>query len=403
MPTSLQIVSGLRDGSPGLVALCSSLAGAGLECTPVPLRTDDVGRTMATGGHLLVVLPILGDNDLTDDLRALVRGFIDIGACEGCAVSVLLAGDRHVSDDVLPVDAPVIVKLSHLFRRRGAFRIERRKLDADTAPDIAASIIRCHATTKASDIEALDALTRLLGRRPGWLPEERLLDLYCTHSGFSLLHERSAGIVRGAATLVSRIAPEALLLRGAGLRDATLEGIAPALGVPRIDLGSNSLGVAGIASHLSACRWLGLGANAISEADLAVLPATVETIHLQKNLLEDISLRGRRANQFKAISLYRNCLSRIEWPSEQRAIIRLNLGANPIERLPDGLAQADRLESLGLARTRLARLPEWLFDLPRLREVDISYMEDVLPAPQLAALRCRGVTLVTRPGYKDAT
>jgi Leucine-rich repeat (LRR) protein len=45
------------------------------------------------------------------------------------------------------------------------------------------------------------------------------------------------------------------------------------------------------------------------------------------------------------------------------------------------------LEYLGLARTQISRLPEWVFSIQKLRELDISYIEDRIPPAQIAHLR----------------
>jgi Leucine-rich repeat (LRR) protein len=44
-------------------------------------------------------------------------------------------------------------------------------------------------------------------------------------------------------------------------------------------------------------------------------------------------------------------------------LTRLNLGANPISSLPETLSECAALEFLGLARTQISCLPEWVFSI----------------------------------------
>ena len=102
--------------------------------------------------------------------------------------------------------------------------------------------------------------------------------------------------------------------------------------------------------------------------------------------------------RIKSLSLYRNRLTTFDWPAGQSALSRLNLGANPLVSLPETLSECAALESLGLARTQISCLPEWVFSIQTLRELDISYIEDRIPPAQIAHLRARRVSLITRPG-----
>ncbi|MNY19565.1 Leucine Rich repeats (2 copies) [compost metagenome] len=101
--------------------------------------------------------------------------------------------------------------------------------------------------------------------------------------------------------------------------------------------------------------------------------------------------------RLKHLSLYRNRFRHLEWPAEQTDIERLNLGANPIEALPEQLAHARHLRYLGIARTHIRHLPDWIFELPALAEIDISHIEDRLPSIQLQKLTDSGITLIKKP------
>jgi hypothetical protein len=351
---------------------------------------------------LLLVLPILGDNDLTGGLHAQLQRIANSLEGRTRAVLVMLFGDRHVSDDELPVDSPIHVKLDNLFARRGVFRLWRTKVDGDTVQGLASEMAAFCRCLDGPVVSALQDLSEVLERRASWDPIIRKLDLHCGRTGFGLLHGQSVQILAETARCIARVRPEILLMRGASLTDTMLAHVAEALCARVLDVGSNDLTFAATAALLPAgCRWLSMSANQLTSADLSALPEGVEQVHLQKNHLDELRLEGRRPDQFVSLSLYRNRMARLDWPADQRAIVRLNLGANPIAALPDALAQADRLESLGLARTGVQSLPDWVFDMPRLRHLDISHIEDRLPRSQLRELRRKGFTLTTRPGYQE--
>jgi Leucine-rich repeat (LRR) protein len=86
-------------------------------------------------------------------------------------------------------------------------------------------------------------------------------------------------------------------------------------------------------------------------------------------------------------------------PDDQTGLQKINLGANPIASVPDGLRNARGLRFLGLARTHVTSLPRWLRDIECLRQLDISYIEHQLPANDLEELAERGVELIRKPGY----
>jgi len=131
---------------------------------------------------------------------------------------------------------------------------------------------------------------------------------------------------------------------------------------------------------------------------LTQLPRGLEHLYLQKNDLHEFAAMPVDVARIKSLSLYRNRLTTFDWPAGHSALSRLNLGANPLVSLPETLSECAALESLGLARTQISCLPEWVFSIQNLRELDISYIEDRIPPTQIAHLRARRVSLITRPG-----
>ncbi|CAE6959453.1 hypothetical protein [Paraburkholderia domus] len=400
MLESLQVVTGLRNGAVAESLLLEALEAQGIRLDVRRLNEPErMSGTLERCNHVLFVLPIMGDNDITDELLELLRRFVAAAHCDNRAVLVAAKGDRHVSDEFVSLAAPFGVKLHNLFSAVGAFRILETKLDTDTAMTVAREVADVANSLSATDVAHLSELTRLLPERPLWQPHKRLLDFYSPGTGFSLLKGQNVSALQKVAGCIVNLAPRVLTIRDAGLVDDTLPGIASALCAEVIDLGSNALTLPAAAPVLVNCRWLSMAANQLTHADLSVLPASVEKINLQKNMLGELSLDRAHGAQFSEVSLYRNRLAELEWPDDQVAITRLNVGANPLERLPDSLANARYLRSLGVARTGLKRLPEWIFHLPQIRELDISYIENVLPVPQIGKLRQMGVALITRPGH----
>lgn len=404
MAPAVQIISGLSPGAKILSILSEELISAGIDIPSRIIKLEDASSIAAIqeDNHLLFVIPILGDNDLTSDLHTLLHRIINLCDCTRRAILIALNGDRHVSDDSLVSDAPICTKLRHLFAGCGVFRLWNQKLDRDTSQAISAEMAALLHSIKLGDVAALTSITKLLNGRPDWEPMIRKLDLYCPQTGFSLLFERNSSIVRLTSQYVAALAPKILFLRGAGLDNESLPDIADALNAKCIDVGNNAFTLGAISQYLINCNWLSLSANQMIFADLSLVPSVTENILLHKNFIGEITLKGSRANQFKLISLYRNCLSYIDWPTDQLAISRLNLGANPIQKLPSALANATHLKWLGLARTQIKELPDWIFHLPNIQEIDVSYIEDILPASQLRKLRMMKISLITRPGYRDA-
>lgn len=371
--------------------------GVGFECRHL-FEGETVSSRLLAQRHVVFLLPVLGDNDLTDTLRARLEQWVSIEAHLERAICVIAHGDRHVSDECVTDDMPFSAKVRSLFRSAGVFALLDTKLDRYTAVALAEEILRLASATSANDIAQLSGLARLLPKAPLWQPHRRLLDFYDPASGYSLLKHQYGATLRQIAARVSALEPRVLKLNHAGLGDDALPDIARSLHAQVIDLSGNAFTLDTGAPVTAQCRWLGMAANGLTRVNLSALPSGIEHLYLQKNGLREFAPAAAHAAGLRTLSLYRNTLETFEWPARQTAIERLNLGANPLAYLPETLADCVALESLGLARTALRRLPEWIFSLPGLRELDISYVEERIPAVQIGKLRHMGVSLITRPG-----
>lgn len=399
MHESLQLVSGMVWASEGEALLVAALGAQGVKFHLNRLSDHGLTSHFGAGQPLVVlVLPILGDNDLTDEMSDRLAHFASCDRCGDCAIVVIAHGDRHVSDDFVILDTPFSIKVRNLFSNAGAFEILETKLDRFTAAALAHEILDLVDATSLRDVLELNSMARLLLRAPKWNARDRQLDFYDPCTGRSLLKSAEHAVKKRIASHIQAIAPRILKMTHAGLGDDALADLEGALHAETIDLGSNDFSWQRLIPQLGTCRWLGLAANGLTQVCLSQLPGSLEHLYLHKNALHEFAATQTDVASLKSLSLYRNRVTNFEWPVGQTTLTRLNLGANPITSLPESLSDCTALEFLGLARTQIESLPEWVFSIQNLRELDISYIEDRIPPAQIAHLRAGRVSITTRPG-----
>jgi hypothetical protein len=399
MLESLQLVSGLPWETEGEALLVDALSVRGVNFHLSRLSDHElVSRDGADHPFVVLLLPILGDNDLTDEVLIRLTRLASCDSYRSCAILVVAHGDRHVSDEFVKPDTPFSIRVSRLFSGAGTFEMLETKLDRFTAAALAREILDIFDATNFSDVLELNCIARLLPRTPRWHARKRLLDFYDPCTGCSLLKSAERAIQKRIASHIQVIAPRILKMTHAGLGDDALADLGDALYAEVIDLGSNDFSWERLVPHLGACRWLGLAANSLTRMRLSQLPRGLEHLYLHKNDLHEFAAMPAEVERLKSLSLYRNRVTTLDWPAGQTALTRLNLGANPISSLPETLSDCAELEFLGLARTQISSLPEWVFSIQKLRELDISFIEDRIPPAQIAHLRARRVSFITRPG-----
>jgi len=399
MLESLQLVSGLPRETAGEALLAGALSALGVVFHRSRLSDYKPVSPRCADRHIVVLLvPVLGDNDLTAETHMHLARLVTCGSYRHCSIVVIAQGDRHVSDEFVAPDSPFSIKVHRLFSAAGAFELLETKLDRFTAVALAREIADLGDATNISDIRELNGIARLLPRAPRWHARERRLDFYDAITACSLLKLTDRTSRKHIARHIYAVAPRILKMTHAGLDDWTLSDMRGALQAEVIDLGSNDISWDALVQQLGACRWLGLAANGLTRVHLSLLPRKLEHLYLHKNNLHEFAAMPSDVSRLKSLSLYRNRVAAFEWPAGQTSLARLNLGANPISELPETLGDCVSLEFLGLARTKLSYLPEWVLSLPELRELDISYIEEQIPPAQIAHLRGRHVSLITRPG-----
>ncbi|MDF3918396.1 hypothetical protein P3W43_05950 [Salinicola salarius] len=403
MSATLQVVSALPSAAPLLTNLRASFLARGYQLHHrIELLNNSSGecandRIIGSSTAILLVLPILGDNDLPFEQIRMIQHWRDTQCLTGRRVFVLLKGDRHVSDEFVLPSYPVHIKLRKLFYFLSGLSILPIKLDVDTTERIAAKIADELETRVIAPCKAWDHLVQCTGRPPYWDPDRKLLDFDDKDNGSSLLYEIPTTRLNVIFHATQALAPRILKLNLAHLSDTDIMRMPVTSSVLAAELNSNYMSLQSVSATFPKCGWISLGANGLTTLDLTTASPALHTLLTYKNSLEEWRWPTGARYRLKHLSLYRNRFRHLEWPAEQIDIEQLNLGANPIEALPDHLANARHLRYLGIARTHIRHLPDWLFELPALEEVDISHIEDRLPSTQLQKLIDLGITLIKKP------
>lgn len=399
MYAPLQLVSGLPWKTSGEVLLVESLGNKNIKLDLSQLVDyQPTAQESATCSAVVLILPIFGDNDLTDDIFTCLTRLLLCENYRKRTTIVVAHGDRHASDELIAHNTSFSIKIHNLFSGVSSFELLTTKLDRFTADTLAYEIFDFLKATNYRDNIELSSITKNLSRAPRWCVRKRLLDFYNCSTGSSLLRPLNRVIQTEIASNIFALAPRILKTTHAGLNDDALAVLEAALYSEVIDLGSNHFSWEAIVPHIAACRWLCLAANGLSSVNLSQMPKKLKHIYLHKNNINEFIVEPVDAAQLQTLSLYRNKVAVFDWPATQSELTRLNVGANPLLSLPETLGECAELEFLGLARTKLSSLPEWIFSLPKLQELDISYIEERIPPSQLAHLRAKGILLITRPG-----
>lgn len=343
---------------------------------------------------LLLLVPVLGDNDLHPRHFETLATLSQHAAFATKRILIVLHGDRHAWDTPASTD-PIVVKLRNLCYFSPDLYLHTDKLDLDTVSTVAQQVLAQLTTSRDSAVPHLASIAMLVQRAPAWDANRQQLDFYDPTSGFSVLHGQSQQAVAQALEHASRIDATTLCLTNAGLTSGHLAEVA--YSARRVDLTGNAFTLPDAVRAFPRAEWLSMAVNGLTQVDLAVCPSQLEQLYLHKNAIDTLHFPAGLACQLKALSLYRNRLQQLSLPNDQTALHKLNLGANPITALPDALRDAQALRFLGIARTHIRALPKWLYALPSLQQIDISYIEHQLPAADLAQLAERGIDIIRKP------
>lgn len=310
----------------------------------------------------------------------------------------VLHGDRHVWDEVDDT-CPIYAKLKALFFFAADFFICPEKLDTDSASIVARHVLNAISTQPCTQERRIAAIARLVNKRPQWRAPTKHLGFYDGTTGQSLLSAVPAKTADAVLSLIQELELNSLELNHAALFPEQLDGRRYA--ARKIDFIGNSLDFADIWTVCPGAEWINLAANGLSEVDASPCPPTLQHLYLHKNAIHTLHVPAGLLCRLKSLSMYRNRLTDLKLPDDQTDLVKLNLGANPIADLPESLQNLRDLEFLGLARTGLRALPGWLFEMPKLKEVDLSHMQHLIPDRQIQRLAACGVNIILEPGKEQ--
>lgn len=343
---------------------------------------------------LVTVVPLSGNNDLSPEAEAAFQGLTRT-KFHSRRILVIFKGDRHITDPTVDDRYPAVVKVRYLLRHAGELIICPHKLDDDTANWIIKYAERHLCDPFPVDRAVISRLQRLIGRSVTWDPTDRLLDVSDATMRADSLGGLSRSVLRLAASIIRTLHPKVLIAKGSGLSDCSFNQ-SGSLDAIAVDISSNNVSLSVATRLFPLAEHLDLGANELLEISLSEAESVPQHLYLYKNRLSHVGLEQGGPGSLRTLSLYRNRLQSLD-TANQSQLRYVNLGANPIRVVPASLQGADHLRSLGLARTHVTSLPDWIVESRTLKSLDISYIEDAIPVSQLAKLRTQGVKLITRP------
>lgn len=345
---------------------------------------------------VVLILPLAGDNDVSPQELSDLRRHIEKLKVFNRRVIVIFKGDRHVEDHLVVPHYPAVAKIKAVMSHAAELIVCEHKLDDSTLEWISQFLLHNLRAQLPEERALVARLGRVLGRAPKWCGQRRILDFYDEASGFSLLHGASAAVLKVVARIVAAIDPHVLILKGAALRDQELSSTWRST-AKKVDLSSNVVAVDAALEMFPKASYLNIAGNQITTASLARCSPSLLHLYMHKNSLKSLDLRAMSACRLESLSVYRNKIEVLQI-GEQTSLESVNVGANPIRQVPNDLELAKNLKFLGLARTKVKSLPDWVVESPTLQKIDISYIEDVLPPRQVDRLESRGVQITKRPG-----
>lgn len=333
--------------------------------------------------------------DLLDADFAQLKTIAKLPNITGWPLVFVLHGDRHIWDE-LDETCPIYAKLKSIFFYSGLFFICPEKLDPNSVDLVVRHVMNAINTPPCTQEKRIASIARLLKKRPKWNGSSKHLGFYDGTTGQSQLCAVAAKTKKTVLRMIQELELNSLELNHAALKPEQLNGhryIAK-----KVDFIGNCLNFASIWSICPDLEWMNLAANELSVVDAHMCPSTLRHLYLHKNEIDTLHIPTGLLCKLRSLSVYRNRLTELKLPEDQTQLVKLNLGANPITNLPETLQNSRDLEFLGLARTRICTLPGWLFEMPKLKEVDLSHMQHLIPKLQIQRLMACGVNIIFEPG-----
>lgn len=345
------------------------------------------------------ILPIYGENELIEFYSDKLERLFQDNDFDECQFLFLLIGDVHVSDDAAFADMPITKQLRYKLRNFVEPIIYPVKLSLQrlTSDDRHFYDIHRFISSPVPNFSShLSRLKKIIHGPFHWDEEAGTLSFMNNENGYSSLinHDSTNMVFCLAANLPIR---ELSLERA---RIKSIEELEAFRGssIFKLNLSSNCLSsLNGLSEITPELQWLNIAANHFSCIDLRLLPKSTEVIYAHKNNAVDFVIGDVGGVNLKRISIYRNNISSADCFFEIPKLEFINVGANPIKSLP--FESRAKLKYLGIAKTAITCLPDWILESEVIEEIDISYIENNLNRKHLDLLTRKGVRLIVSPFY----
>ena len=393
----IQIISALQNKSLEYF-FTDSMVEKGIEILngAISLESSEINY-IHPNAVIIFILPILGDNDLLLPEEIKLKRFLCSHSLLGHRIIIILKGDRHISDEFVLESSPLSLKLHKIFKHYFSFKIIKTKLENDTAVHISNTIFDLIQKPLRENAVELDQISRILNHTPGWNENSKQINFDDTLNGSNFLCSINKIRLRKLTNLIKCLKPKTLISNYAYMSNSYLDAFSNLSTITKLQLNSNLLTLDHVLTIFPQSHWISLGANQIENFNLNKSGEMLESIFLHKNSIQEVVIDSSLSCKLKQLSFYRNEIKSFEWPMDQNRIERLNFGANPIKALPQTLSEMKNLKFIGVAKTRIKKFPDWIFNLPSLQEIDISYIEDQLPINQVNKFREIGISLIKKP------
>ena len=392
-PPTLRLAEIVRFDSPTSMAFAERI-GAELSGHSIGCRIhgyDAEPMPAANGGHLVLVFPIRGDERMPDQVEAWIRSVPG-----GTTHSLWVTGDFRTGE---PCDRVAADEATRLLSERGSLPLvppmlvdtpvdaaDVSRLVGEWAARLLSPVIELSPPLEAGapertslDDMAEEPLRRIVARLPA-VPEVvldtegRCVSLTLTDGApyvRGLLAGLPAGEVRAVLDLVGELRRlERLGVPYSGLTTVDLD-LPPS--VTTVDVRGNRVTNLEFLRGAEAVAFLNL-----ADCDLAEVPevlATLPRLHtlvLGKNRITSIPGWCSELRSLRRFSTYRNMLTEVPGLSHLPRLELLNVGASPLPLGADDLSDLPALELLGLRLIGLEEVPPTMWQLPALRQVDLS-------------------------------
>ena len=347
----------------------------------------------------IFILPIFGENELIDLYFKKITKIINLTNLLKSDFLFLLIGDVHVSDDPIFLDMPIIKQLKFILRYTYKpfiypVKLSQQRLLFDNLhfQEIQKFIIK----PQLPYLKILNELKKDMGTGVHWNESQCSLNFTINESGLSSLKSTAirAATLKKASSLPIH---ELNLERSSIIQLQELEFFLNSR-IKKLNLSSNKLStLKGISVALPKLNWLSVAANNFSHINFNDLPNKIKAILAHKNNISSYELDVNKYEQVERISLYRNNIHKADEFFQLPKLQKINIGANPVSSLPISLNRNSELRYLGIARTNIKFIPEWILESKYIEEVDISYIENNIKKSHIDYLKHKGVNLIVSP------